>query len=148
MINKRYSEVKSTLVDDIYELWLLFCQILKIFGVIFRDGMGECDVIVTIMWKSHERIWSFEWLGFSYNCEHICVILIKQTTDSTKINRPGHNIRMYWTNFRQPKQHIFGKSLIEVRGPYLYASFGTLYAKIGLLLEAQWVFEVCLNIDN
>ena len=26
-------------------------------------------------------------------------------TDSTKINRPGHNIRMYWTNFRQPTAH-------------------------------------------
>ena len=27
-------------------------------------------------------------------------------TDSTKINRPGHNIRMYWTNFRQPTAHV------------------------------------------
>ena len=27
-------------------------------------------------------------------------------TDSTKINRPGHNIRMYWTNFWQPNVHI------------------------------------------
>ena len=62
-------------------------------------------------------------------------------TDSTKINRPGHNIRMYRTNFRQPtahvQQNIFGKTLIEVRSPHLYASFGTFYAKIGLILEAQ-----------
>ena len=28
------------------------------------------------------------------------------STDSTKINRPGHNIRMYWTNFRQPIAHV------------------------------------------
>ena len=37
-------------------------------------------------------------------------------TDSTKINRPGNNIRMYWTNFRQPtahvQQNIFGKTSI------------------------------------
>ena len=62
-------------------------------------------------------------------------------TDSTKINRPGYNIRMYWTNFRQPtahaQQNIFGKTLIEVRSLHLYASFGTFYAKIGLLFEAQ-----------
>ena len=27
-------------------------------------------------------------------------------TAATKINRPGHNIRMYWTNFRQPTAHV------------------------------------------
>ena len=27
-------------------------------------------------------------------------------TDSTKINRPGHNILMYWTNFWQPTAHV------------------------------------------
>ena len=73
-------------------------------------------------------------------------------TDSTKINRPGHNIRMYWTNFRQPtahvKQNIFGKILIENCSPHLYASFGSFYAKIGPLFEEQWVFKVCLKIDN
>ena len=73
-------------------------------------------------------------------------------TDSTKINRPGHNIRMYWTNFRQPtahvKQNIFGKTSIEACSSHLYAFFGTFYAKIGQFLEAQWVFEVCLKIDN
>ena len=39
-------------------------------------------------------------------------------TDSTKINRPGHNIRMYWTIFWHPtvhvKQNIFEKTLLEV----------------------------------
>ena len=40
------------------------------------------------------------------------------TTDSTKINCPAYNIRMYWTNFRQPTAHvqqdIFGKTLIKI----------------------------------
>ena len=31
---------------------------------------------------------------------------IDRGTDSTKINRPGHNIRMYWTHFRQPTAHV------------------------------------------
>jgi len=52
---------------------------------------------------------------------------------------------MHWTNFRQPtahiQQNIFGKTLLEVGSPYLYASFGTFYAKIGPLFEAQWVFK-------
>ena len=38
----------------------------------------------------------------------------RRATDSTKINRPGHNIRMYWTKFRLPTAHvqhsIFGKN--------------------------------------
>ena len=53
-------------------------------------------------------------------------------TDSTKINRPEHNIRMYWTNFWQPSAHvqqnIFEKTLIEAHSPLLYASFGTFFA--------------------
>ena len=52
------------------------------------------------------------------------------STDSTKINRPGYNIRMYWTNFRQPtthvQQNVFGKNPLEAYCPYLYASLGTL----------------------
>ena len=58
-------------------------------------------------------------------------------TDSTKINRPrpGYNIRMYWTKFRQPtahvQQNIFGKSIIEVCSLHLYASFGTFCVQIG-----------------
>ena len=66
---------------------------------------------------------------------------IKLGTDSTKINRPGHKIRIYWMNFRQPtahvQQNIFGKTLIEVRTPHLYASFGTFYGKYCPLFEAQ-----------
>ena len=49
-------------------------------------------------------------------------------------------------NFWQPI--VFEKNLIEVRSPHFYASFGTFYAKIGPLFEAQWVFKVCLKIDN
>ena len=73
-------------------------------------------------------------------------------TDSTKINRPVHNIRTYWTNFRQPtahvQQNIFAKTPIEVCSSHLYASFGTFYAKIGQLLEAQWVFEIGTYVDS
>ena len=50
-------------------------------------------------------------------------VIFLRPTDSTKINRPGHNIRMYWTNFRQPTAHVqknvFGKTSIEVRSPHL-----------------------------
>ena len=73
-------------------------------------------------------------------------------TDSTKINRPGHSIRMYWTIFWQPTAHvhqnIFGKTPTKVCSPHLYPSFYTFYVKIGWLFKAQWVFEECLKIDN
>ena len=50
-----------------------------------------------------------------------------RNTDLMKINRPGYNIRMYWTNFWQPaihvQQNIFEKSRIEVYILHLYASF-------------------------
>ena len=56
---------------------------------------------------------------------------------------------MYWTNFRQPtahvQQNIFGKIPIKACSTHFYASFGTFYAKIGQLFEAQWVFEVCFE---
>ena len=66
-------------------------------------------------------------------------------TDSTKINRPGHNIRMYWTNYWEPtahvQQNIFGKTFFEVCSPHLYASFGIIHVQIGQLFAAQWVFK-------
>ena len=72
-------------------------------------------------------------------------ILPMRITDSTKINRPEHNIRMYWTNFRQPtanvQQNIFGKILIEVCCLHLYASFGTFCIQIGQLFATQWFFK-------
>ena len=55
--------------------------------------------------------------------------LVHSCTDSIKINRPGHSLRMYWPNFWQPiahvQQNIFEKTNIEVCCPHLYASFGT-----------------------
>ena len=78
-------------------------------------------------------------------------IFLHSFTDSTKINRPVYSIRMYWTNFRQPTAHVqqnIFETLKEVRCPHLYASFGTFNAKIGPLFEAEWVFKVCLKIDN
>ena len=58
-------------------------------------------------------------------------------TDSTKVNRPEHNIRMYWTNLRQPtahvQQNIFGKTPKKTCSLHLYASFGTFCVQIGQL---------------
>ena len=71
--------------------------------------------------------------------------LVVRGTDSTKINRPGHNKRMYWTNFWQPtahvQQNIFEKTLIEAYSPHLYASFGTFCVQSGQLFAPHWVFE-------
>ena len=62
-------------------------------------------------------------------------------TDSTKINRPGHNTFMYRTNFQQPTAHLqqdtFGKTLIELGSLHLYASFGTFCVQIGQLFAPQ-----------
>ena len=38
--------------------------------------------------------------------------------------------------------------ITEVFSPCLYASFGTFCAQIGQSFEAQWVFEVCLEIKK
>ena len=62
-----------------------------------------------------------------------------ECTDSTKINRLEYNIRMYWTNFRQPTAHV--KTLLEVYSLHLYASFDTFCVQIGQLLAPQWVFK-------
>ena len=78
--------------------------------------------------------------------------IIGKDTDSTKINRPGHNIRMYWTNFWQLtihiQQNIFEKTLIEVGSPHLYASFGTFCVQIGQLFAAQWVLKHLEEFGN
>ena len=67
-------------------------------------------------------------------------------TDSTKINRPGHNIHMYWTNFWQPtvcvQQNVLEKTLIEVCSPHLYTSFGTFCVQIGQSVVVQWDFKL------
>ena len=56
-------------------------------------------------------------------------------TDSTKINRPGHNIGVQPTAYVQ--QNIFEKTPIEVCSPHLYACFGNFYVNIGQSFEAQ-----------
>ena len=70
--------------------------------------------------------------------DNATVLWIQNGTAAIKINRPGHNICMYWTNFWQPtvhvQQNIFKKTLIEVGSPHLYASFGTFCPQIGQLL--------------
>ena len=38
------------------------------------------------------------------NC--LCIFYVPRNTAATKINRPGHNIRMHWTNFWQPYAHV------------------------------------------
>ena len=59
-------------------------------------------------------------------------------TDSTQINRPGHNMRMNWTNIWQPthvQPNIFENTLIKACSTHLYAPFGTFYVQIGQLIE-------------
>ena len=68
-------------------------------------------------------------------------------TDSTKINPPGYNICMYWTNVHV-QQNVFWISLIEVSSPHFYASFGTFCVQIGQLLGAQWVFKHSKEFRN
>ena len=88
--------------------------------------------------KCHNSI-NFAVINLKVRWKLFLININKSSTDSTKINRPRHNIRMYWTNFWQPtahrRQNIFGKIPIEVCSPHLYASFGTIYAKIGQLFE-------------
>ena len=68
-----------------------------------------------------------------------------RTTDSIKINRSGHIIRMNWTNFWQPTVHvqenIFGNTQIEDCSSHLYASFVTFCVQIDQLFATQWAFE-------
>ena len=72
-------------------------------------------------------------------------ILWKRFTDSIKINRPGHSIRMYWPNVWQPtvhaQQNIFEKTLMEAGSSHFYASFGTFCVQIGQFFVPQWVFK-------
>ena len=86
----------------------------------------------------------------SLGCFTVCNLI--ENTDSTKINRPGHNIRMYWTYFWQPtthvQQNIFEKTLIEGCSPHLYASFGTFCVQISQLFAAQWVFKQSEEFRN
>ena len=117
-------------------LWL-FCNCLR---EILTQNIWPHRIGTLLSWTTESFVWYRVTETFSQFLKAIYVQYcasqwIPRNTDSTKINRPGHNIHMYWTNFRQPNAHvqqnIFGKTLIEVRSPHLYASFGTFYAKIG-----------------
>ena len=74
------------------------------------------------------------------------------STDSIKINRPGHNIRMFWTNFWPPtvhtQQNIFEKTLAEVCSSNLYASFGTFCIHIGQLFKYSEEFRNRRNFPS
>ena len=104
-----------------------------------------------IMCLSHCLFHLIFFFGDFSSAERISVIpkVLQWNTDSAKKTSPGHKIRMYWTNIWQPtvhvQQNIFEKTLIETCSPHLYASFG---AQIGQLFEAQWVFQVCFEIDK
>ena len=52
--------------------------------------------------------WAFSIWGVIYIWLGISVVFCKyfHSTDSIKINRPGYNIRMHWTNFWQSTVHI------------------------------------------
>ena len=88
-----------------------------------------------LIYKSELSIQAFFFAFFRFFLQR------NMNTDSTKIYRPEHNIRMYWTNFRQPTAHVqqifVAITPIEVCIPHLYASFATIYAKIGQLFETQ-----------
>ena len=80
----------------------------------------------------------------NFKADEVTEFTKKKGTDATKINRPGHNIRIYWTNFWQPteptvyvQENIFEKTYIEIGSPHLYASFGTFFTQIGQLFEAN-----------
>ena len=81
----------------------------------------------------------------SFNGINMFYVIHLHFTAATKINRPGHNIRMYWTSFWQPTVHVqktfLKKTLIEVCSPHLYASFETFCIQIGQLVATQWDFK-------
>ena len=151
----------------VYWLKHFASPVFLIVGILWNckihETCVEICVIAYINWASkifvirisNERELKFEIIGRFINftwVSNACTVDGYLCTDSTKINHPEPYICMYWTNFRQPtaliQLNIFGKIPTEVCSPHLYASFGTFYAQIGQLFEAQWVFEVCLKIDN
>ena len=115
----RYTELKK------FEAELLISMALERKKVTWKRRFLRKEGKYSKDWKEHVLTKSVEFLD---NLMVIYKVLnwIYFATDSTKINRPGHNIRMYWTNFRQPTAHvqlnIFGKTPVEDSIPHLYAS--------------------------
>ena len=107
---------------------------------------------------THKSIWNPDQLNDNIFKEFLQPVnldlfyLVPFTTDSIKINRPGHSIRMYWTNFWRPtihvQQKVFEKPYIVHCITHLYTSFGTFCTQIGQLFETLWVFEACLEIHK
>ena len=95
------------------------------------------------------NFWNIELIWQYYSA--IIFTLFHPATDSTKINRPGHNICMYWTHFRQPTAHvqqtIFGKILVEVCSLHFCASFGTFCVQIGNYVDFQTYFKDSLCLE-
>ena len=76
----------------------------------------------------------------------------KWHTAAIEIIRPGHNIRMYFTNFWRLsihlQQNILGKNLYKSLFFTSLRFFWYLFVRIGQLFETQCLFEVCLEIDK
>ena len=98
--------------------------------------LDELSTAITVFWSQISTLKSKNMINFGLNYLNTMQI----PTDSTKINHSGHNIHMYWLNFRQPtahvQQNILGKTPIEVWSPHLYASFGAFCVQIGQLFAA------------
>ena len=59
-----------------------------------------------------------------------------------------YSICMFLTADRSCTTKCFWKTLIEVCGPHLHASFGTFCFQIGQLFESQWVFQECKSTNR
>ena len=56
-----------------------------------------------------------------------------------------HVLKEFWPPTVHVQQNDFEKTFIEVCIPHLYDSFGTFWAQIGQLFEAQWVWSMFGN---
>ena len=60
----------------------------------------------TAGFKSFPYKVTYETLLITYYQIKVLNVVFSGNTDSIKINRPDHNICMYWTNFWQPTAHL------------------------------------------
>ena len=70
-------------------------------------------------------------------------IRAQPSTDSTKINRPGHNIRMYWTNSRQPTHYLMREKYQFCNHFWSLESFHTLRIFVWKFNFHQAIQRVC-----
>ena len=127
---------------------------LTVLIINFQQRLGKLRLFSWLFHDSNFHAWfhdylSFYWSILSIQVWHTCLtrsfwlvfmIASQNVTDSIKINRPDHNIRMFWTNFWQPtthvQQNIFEKTFTKSGSLHFYASFGPFCVKIGQLFEA------------